>query len=113
MKKFYGLSILATVFTFLCGIYLGSLWTEYQFTQNVTNVAESTRLNENTDDNYQFKLAEKDGYVVIYDKNETDIFEYTDISIYDLPEDLQKEILNGKYLKDEGDLYDFLEAYTS
>lgn len=113
MKKFYGLSILATVFTFLCGIYLGSAWTQYQFGENIVNVAPSTRLNDSPDNNYQFTLAEKDGYVVIYDKDQTDVFEYTDISIYDLPEELQKEILNGKHLRDEGDLYDFLEAYTS
>ena len=41
------------------------------------------------------------------------VYEYTDISLEDLPENLQKEIQNGKYIETSESLYGFLENYSS
>ena len=38
---------------------------------------------------------------------------YTDISLEYLPENLQKEIQNGKYIETSESLYGFLENYSS
>ena len=37
----------------------------------------------------------------------------TDILVESLPEELQKEIIQKKFVEDEGNLYDFLESYSS
>ncbi len=37
----------------------------------------------------------------------------SDVILEILPEGLQEEILEGKYLKNEEELYNFLENYTS
>ena len=42
-----------------------------------------------------------------------EIYEYTDVIMEILPAALQEEIHEGKYLKNEEELYNFLENYTS
>lgn len=45
--------------------------------------------------------------------NKKTVYEYTDISLEGLPENLQKEIQNGKYIETLESLYGFLENYSS
>ncbi|MBS6395589.1 MAG: hypothetical protein KH452_00345 [Clostridiales bacterium] len=62
---------------------------------------------------YQFLLVNDDSYVAVYKLPEREIYEYTDIIMEVLPVELQEEIQQGKYLKNEEELYNFLENYTS
>ncbi len=51
--------------------------------------------------------------MAVYRLPENLIYEYTDIILDVLPEELKEEIKKGKYLKNEAELYNFLENYTS
>lgn len=62
---------------------------------------------------YSYYLVEEFGYVNIYRTDLETVYEYTDISIDDLPQELQDEICTGKGLTNEQELYDFLENYSS
>ena len=62
---------------------------------------------------YSYYLVEEFGYVNIYLADKESIYEYTDISIDSLPEELQMEICTGKGIATEQELYDFLENYSS
>jgi len=53
------------------------------------------------------------GYIVILNGDEKTVYEYTQISVSVLPEELQKEVHTGLYLENEADLYNFLETYSS
>lgn len=53
------------------------------------------------------------GTVVILKGDEKTVFEYTQIPINLLPEDLQENVMAGYYLEDEKALYNFLENYSS
>ncbi len=53
------------------------------------------------------------GYIVILNGDEKTVYEYTQISVHLLPEDIQKELKSGYYLEDETQLYNFLETYSS
>ena len=66
-----------------------------------------------TDTDYQFVLVNSDNYVAVYRLPENEIYEYTDVILDVLPAELQEEIQEGKYLKNEEELYNFLENYTS
>ena len=61
----------------------------------------------------EFCLQVENGYVVVYQEGESQVYEYTDISLEYLPENLQKEIQNGKYIETSESLYGFLENYSS
>lgn len=53
------------------------------------------------------------GTIVILKGDEKTVYEYTQISVNVLPEDLQKEAQDGFFLEDENALYNFLETYSS
>ena len=60
-----------------------------------------------------FFLLNENHYVVVYDQRLSQIYMNTDILVEDLPENIQNEILNMKYVEDERELYNFLESYSS
>ena len=60
-----------------------------------------------------FFLLNENHYVVVYDHSLNHVYMNTDILVEELPERLQTEILNMKYIEDEGELYNFLESYSS
>lgn len=60
-----------------------------------------------------YVLLELNGFVAVYLSDRTTIYEYTNISINSLPQDTQAEIKEGKVLKSLGELYGFLENYSS
>ena len=51
--------------------------------------------------------------MVVYDYSLSHVYMNTDIKVEELPDSLQEEILNMKYVEDEGELYNFLESYSS
>ena len=53
------------------------------------------------------------GMVVILNGDGKTVYEYTEINIGALPEDLRNEILDGMKLETEEELYSFLENYSS
>ena len=62
---------------------------------------------------YEYMLRNYNGYVAVYELPADEIYEYTDVILEILPAKLQEEIQEGKYLKNEEELYNFLENYTS
>ena len=60
-----------------------------------------------------FFLLNENHYVVVYDQDLSHVYMNTDILVEGLSEKLQEEIINMKYVKDEGELYNFLESYSS
>ncbi|MDC7288736.1 hypothetical protein NXH76_13085 [Blautia schinkii] len=60
-----------------------------------------------------FYLKESDGYVMVYESDRKTLYEPTSILVSLLPENLRMEIVKGKYLKSQEELYSFLENYSS
>lgn len=111
MKNKYGIGIFVLLFLF---IYFMSYGAYHEFSNTEKNLEpEYTASQENKFDAQGFYLYEINGYIVVYEKDKKTPYEYTDISYDELPELIKKEIRNGKYLKNEEELYGFLENYTS
>ena len=53
------------------------------------------------------------GYLVIMNGDKKTVYEYTNISIHVLPQEVQDCLDMGYYLENEEDVYNFLEAYSS
>lgn len=62
---------------------------------------------------YEFVLGQEDGYVVVYYADGENLHSRTDIPIERLSLELQEEILAGKAIANEAELYNFLENYSS
>ena len=72
-----------------------------------------TEEEEDVPEGYEYILHDYNGYVAVYKLPENEIYEYTDVIMEILPAKLQEEIHDGKYLRNEEELYNFLENYTS
>ena len=54
-----------------------------------------------------------DGYVTVYFADRETVYEYTSIPTDELPKEIQKEITSGKKVDSIGQVYGFLENYSS
>ena len=73
-------------------------------------VRKSYELKEETKG---FFLLNENHYVVVYDQNLSQVYMNTNILVESLSEKLQEEIINMKYVENEGELFNFLESYSS
>ena len=60
-----------------------------------------------------FYLMVADHFVIVYEEDKKTIHMDTDILLESLSEELQTEIIGGKYIENEQELYNFLESYSS
>lgn len=60
-----------------------------------------------------FFLLNEDHHVVVYDQSLENVYMNTDILVEELSDKLQQEIIDMKYIESEGELYNFLESYSS
>lgn len=60
-----------------------------------------------------FYLKNLNGFVAVYKADKETIYEYTNIVVEDLPEDVRQEIQEGKEIRTVEKLYGFLENYSS
>lgn len=65
------------------------------------------------EENDELRVLEENGYIVIYYAKDRTLYDYTNIRVKGLPEEIQEKIKSGIEFKNEDDLYEFLEAYTS
>lgn len=111
MKKKYGIGIIILSVLFL---YIISYGAYNEYTKNTEESEfQSIQTEGQVFDKHGFYLFESNGYIVVFESDKRTPYEYTDILYDELPEILKKEIQNGKFIKNEEELYGFLENYTS
>ena len=81
--------------------------------ENETVTAEPDTTDVVAEETYEYVLVDHNNYVAVYQLPERTIYEYTDVIMDVLPEETKEEIRRGKYLRNEEELYNFLENYTS
>ena len=62
---------------------------------------------------YKFYLQIIDNEIVVYYSDKTTVYDYTEIAVDNLAEADREELMYGKWVKDESELYSTLESYTS
>lgn len=65
------------------------------------------------EDFHKYYIRLNRGTITVYYSDRETVYEYTDIRLDDLPENVQAEVVSGLEVKDEKELYDFLETYSS
>ncbi len=63
--------------------------------------------------NKGYYIMEVDGEIRIYKDDKETLYYRTDLILQNLPESVQQEIIEGKYIDSEVKVYHFLESYSS
>ncbi len=58
-------------------------------------------------------LAVKDNAVIVYMTDRETIYEYTNIELWMLPQEIQSALVEGIHVENERELFDFLQTYSS
>lgn len=58
-------------------------------------------------------IGVKDNAVIVYLQDRSQVYEYTNIELWTLPVEIQYELVEGIYVKNEQELFDFLQTYSS
>lgn len=61
----------------------------------------------------QFYVCRKGEFIVVYYSDLKTVYEYTEIPVNSLPEEIQQMVERGFYVKNAQELYSILEGYTS
>ncbi len=95
------------------GVELVETETPQREAQDETAIPEPAAADVAAEETYEYVLVDHNNYVAVYQLPERTIYEYTDVIMDVLPEETREEIRKGKYLRNEEELYNFLENYTS
>jgi len=60
-----------------------------------------------------YYIKDMDGYVTVYEADNKTVYEYTSILVSELPQHLQDELKRGLKVTSLGQVYGFLENYSS
>ena len=116
IKPFIIPFLMITLLIWLC-CYITDIFyigTNEKYEKDFKSELKYYTANEYTEEEKKgFFLLNENHYVVVYDHSLNHVYMNTDILVEELPERLQTEILNMKYIEDEGELYNFLESYSS
>lgn len=74
---------------------------------------EKELLENSVDLDSCYYIKDSDGYVTVYMADKETVYEYTTILTRELPKDVQKELQKGKKVDTMGQVYGFLENYSS
>lgn len=124
MKKFvYGSGFFLAVVCLIAGFYIsyrkgasdssGRQKAAETAAAGTVSLLDSQTLETDSKTVVGYVLRAENDRVVVYCADGTTMFEYTDISVSDLPYDLQCEIRSGKQISGTSQLYSFLENYSS
>ena len=80
-----------------------------EVTEKEASIAAEGEAKENQ--GYYLKLLE--GYVAVYYQDRKTLYELTDIPSASLPDEVQNQLREGKYVENDKELYGFLENYSS
>ena len=60
-----------------------------------------------------YYIKVEDGRLIVYESKTQEIFMETSIEIHTLPDEIIEKLETGIFFATEGELYDFLESYSS
>ena len=62
---------------------------------------------------YKYYIKYSGGCITVFYCDYKTVYEYTDIQLSQLPSHIQSQVISGKRIRDEKELFDFLENYSS
>ena len=106
MSRKYSIGFIIGMIIFIALIFVG-----YKLSYNHA-IERNEEIQEQMIFDNQFVIKNKEGYVTVY-KNNGQVYEYTSLLCLDLPISIQEDLKNGIIVDNIGEVYGFLENYSS
>lgn len=119
MKKKYSICFLIAIVTCLMALTIAYQMSYHHARMELEKETETEKNNPSVateGEAFQsdiYYLQELNGFIAVYQHDKKTVFEYTDIRMEELPNDLAREIKEGKKLLSLEAVYGFLENYSS
>lgn len=55
----------------------------------------------------------RDNIIIVYTEDRSEIYEFTNIELWQLPQEVQYDLVDGIHVNNERELFDFLQTYSS
>jgi hypothetical protein len=97
-------------------LWAGFLWNaekDHKKESLLVDMELSETIESGGNEIYSYHVLAEEGFLVVYQTNSPEIYLATDIAMESLPEEVQAAIATGLYFRQEKELYDFLENYSS
>ena len=112
MNKKYGIGFLLG-FIILVAFFILVYRISYQRALDKHNQQNEKLVEEVTDTELCYYIKEYEGYVTVFESDKKTVYDYTTILVSELPEDLQEKVKKGIKVTSLGQVYGFLENYSS
>lgn len=112
MNKKYGIGFLIG-FVALVALFVLSYSMSYRRALDKYEKQSEKQTEEVTETRLCYYIMESDGYVTVFESDKKTIYEYTTIAVEELPEEVQEKVKRGIKMTSLGQVYGFLENYSS
>lgn len=112
MNKKYGIGFLLG-FIILVALFIFAYRISYQRALDKHNAQNGKQAEAVTETELCYYIKEFEGYVTVFESDQKTVYDYTTILVEDLPEDLQEKVKKGIKVTSLGQVYGFLENYSS
>lgn len=107
MNRKYGIGFLIGIIIIMVLFIIAYNFSYSRAKEENERARSETKLEEG------YYIKEIDGYVTVYLADEATVYEYTSILVKELPVSIQQEIKEGIKVNTLGEVYGFLENYSS
>lgn len=112
MNKKYGIGFLLG-FIILVALFIFSYRISYQRALDKQNKQNEKLAEEVTETKLCYYIKDFEGYVTVFESDKKTVYDYTTILVEELPEEVQEKVRNGIKMTSLGQVYGFLENYSS
>lgn len=100
---------------FLCLFIIGAAVFFWYLVERDREISVKTLVNSETvpvSNPYTYYMKTQGNSIIVYNKDHS-VYEYTDLKLDFLPEEVIQALTSGIYFQNQEELYEFLETYSS
>lgn len=112
MNKKYGIGFLLG-FIILVALFILAYRISYQRALDKHNEQNGKQTEAVTETELCYYIKDFEGYVTVFESDKKTVYDYTTILVSELPEEIQQKVKKGIKMTSLGQVYGFLENYSS
>lgn len=110
MRKKYGIGFLVVTIAL---VFILSLAYRISYNNAKEKYEDGVGKSSGEETESHYYIKENNGYVIVYESDQKTVYEYTTIRVDELPDKIRESVREGIKVDSIGQIYGFLENYSS